>query len=87
MQSNTLLGRCDYCGKKDCRSHAKYSDRGDECGKRYAKLMNYKARLKNKYTNKGQLLLDEVVDEYRALMRKGYKVPKAIAKGWDGNIF
>lgn len=83
---NVLLGKCEYCGRLNCMTHRKYIDRCEECGKRYARLMNYKSELKNRYTNKGQIRLDKVVDEYRALMYKGYKVPRAIAEGWDGNM-
>ena len=84
--TNILLGKCEYCGRLNCTAHRKYVDRCEECGRRYARFMNYKSYLKQNYTNKGQIRFDAVVDEYRALMHKGYKVPRTIAEGWDGNL-
>ena len=84
--TNILIGKCEYCGRLNCTAHRKYTDRCEECGRRYARFMDYKSRLRNKYTNRGQIMLDKVVDEYKILLRKGYKVPRQIAEGWNGDI-
>lgn len=75
---NVLLAKCNFCGKMNCIAHTKYVDRCEECGKRYAKYSNYRCLQKTKPTDKRQKKLDDIVEEYRFLQRRGYKVPKTI---------
>lgn len=44
--ANEIIAKCPYCGKLNCKPHAKYKDRCDECGKRYSRYMNYKFKQK-----------------------------------------
>jgi len=75
---NVLLGKCDFCGKLNCVAHRKYYDRCVDCGKRYAKYSNYKCLQKKSYTCRRQNALDDIIEEYRALKRQGFKVPRDI---------
>ena len=75
---NELIGRCNFCGKQNCIAHRKYLDRCEECGKRYNRYKSYKSLQRSDYTNKRQLKLDAIVDEYRHFKRLGFKVPRDI---------
>lgn len=75
---NVLLAKCEFCGKLDCIAHNKYYDRCEACGRRYSKYANYKSLQKSDYKNSRQSKLEDVIEEYRALQRQGYKVPRDI---------
>jgi transposase-like protein len=76
--SHVLLGRCPFCGLPNCIAHKKYTDRCEECGKRYTKYSNYKSLQRSNPTFKRQLLLDKIIDEYKDLKHSGYRVPRDI---------
>lgn len=76
--SYILIAGCSFCGRGNCVAHRKYTDRCEECGKRYAKYQSYKSLQRSAPTAKRAALLDELVIEYRLLKRQGYKVPKDI---------
>lgn len=73
-----LLDKCDFCGKLNCVAHGKYYDRCDECGKRYARYSNYKCLQKKSYTQKRQNAIDAIIEEYKALKKQGFRVPRDI---------
>ena len=76
--NNVLIARCEYCGKMNCIAHNKYTDRCEECGKRYARYSNYKSLQRSRPTVKRQFLLDNIILEYRDLKFAGFKVPRDI---------
>lgn len=76
--SHILLAKCPFCGYQNCIAHKKYTDRCEECGKRYTKYSNYKSLQRSNPTLKRQRLLEKIIDEYRDLRRSGHKVPRDI---------
>lgn len=76
--SHILLAKCPFCGDINCIAHKKYTDRCEECGKRYTKYSNYKSLQRSAPTIKRQRLLDKIIDEYRDLRNAGYNVPRDI---------
>lgn len=70
---------CAYCGASSYVPHSKYSDRCAACGKRYAKYANYRWLQKHQPTSKRDAALQDIIEEYRTLQRRGFKVPKDIA--------
>ena len=69
---------CPYCGRKESVAHTKYDDRCEECGKRYKNFTNYRSRNKKRYNGKRDAKLVDIIDEYKALQRRGFKVPKVL---------
>lgn len=73
-----VLTECKFCGVRSCVAHKKYTDRCEECGKRYAKYSSYKSLQRSDYTEKRQRRLEELILDYQMLKRNGYKVPRDI---------
>lgn len=72
------LVMCEFCGVSNCLAHKKYTDRCEECGKRYTRYSNYKSLQRSNPTSARQVLLDRLVDDYRIFKQAGYKVPRDI---------
>lgn len=83
MNERRVLATCNYCGLTNVQSHAKYNDRCDMCGKRYAKYTNYRALQKSNYTVKRDAALADIISEYKALQAAGFRVPDSIRMGGD----
>lgn len=83
MNGRRILANCNYCGLTNAQSHAKYNDRCDMCGKRYAKYTNYRALQKSNYTVKRDAALADIISEYKALQAAGFRVPDSIRMGGD----
>ena len=69
---------CRFCGVSNCLAHKKYTDRCDECGRRYTKYSNYKSLQRSNPTSARQVLLDRLIDDYKVLKQAGYRVPRDI---------
>jgi hypothetical protein len=65
------LETCLYCGCRKVFAHEKYTDRCEECGKRYNRYISAKSRKNTK-------ALETVTAEYSLLRNLGCKVPKAL---------
>lgn len=78
MIRNVLIAKCEYCGRMNCVGHHTYTDRCEECGKRYAKYSNYKSLQRSRPTVSRGRLLDNIILEYKDLKFAGYKVPHDI---------
>lgn len=74
--SHILIPKCPFCGCQDCIAHKKYTDRCEECGKRYTKYSSYKSLQNKQFTVKRARLLEKIVAEYLDLRDAGYKVPR-----------
>jgi transposase-like protein len=83
VKNRIVLAYCPFCGQQNVQSHMKYNDRCDACGKRYAKYSSYRSMQKKEYSPKRDVLLADLISEYRSLMKQGFKVPAAIKRG-DG---
>ena len=78
--SHILLPKCEFCGRVDCIAHKKYTDRCEECGKRYAKYSSYRSLQRKEYSGKRAALLVKLEAEYIDLRNAGYKVPRDLQK-------
>lgn len=74
--SHILLPKCQFCGRINCLAHKKYTDRCEECGKRYTKYSSYKSLQNKCFTTKRARLLEKIISEYIDLRNAGYKVPR-----------
>lgn len=70
------LIKCEFCGLTDCTPHKKYTDRCDECGRRYTKYSSYKSQQRVKFSAKRAKLLAHIEAEYIDLRNAGHKVPR-----------
>lgn len=73
-----IIATCSFCGMHNVKCHKKYTDRCEECGKRYTKYANYKSMQKSSPTTKRAKLLEGIIQDYKILKQAGYKVPRDI---------
>lgn len=73
-----LIPKCEYCGRFNVIAHKRYTNMCEDCGKRYHKYSSYKSQQRTNPTTKRDILLADLVEEYKALKARGYKVPKDI---------
>lgn len=73
-----ILEKCLYCGTRNAVAHKKYTDRCEDCGKRYHRYTSYKSQQKSKPSWKREAKLEEIRLEYKELKERGCKVPNDI---------
>lgn len=66
---------CPYCGKVDTATEG---TRCAECQARYNTYMYLKRKLQEHPSNETSEQLQAVINEYRSLRSRGYKVPRDI---------